>query len=101
LYSAEIIVGKGVLGRESHCAHQCLTRSLEVVLGPLKIAEIPVCVLHERVQANGRLVLGTGLRALAQASEDDPSKIVDSRIVGVLAFSGGKFYERCLRSILL
>jgi hypothetical protein len=71
------------------------------VLGPRKVPQIPVRVLQERVQANGLLVLGTSLRVLAQASEDDPSKIVDSRVIGVLAFCGGKFYERFLRSILL
>jgi hypothetical protein len=101
LHSAEIIVGKRVLGRERHCAHKCLPRSLEVVLGPLKVPEIPVRVLQERVQADGLLVLGTSLGVLAQASEDDPSKIVDSRVVRVLAFGGGKFHERCLGSILL
>ena len=79
-------MGKRVLGRESHRVQECLTRSLEVMLSPLKVAEIPVGILYERVQANGFLVLGSSLRALAQAGEHNPPEIVDSGVLCVLAF---------------
>jgi len=81
-------MGKRVLGRESHRAQECRTRSLEVVFSPLQVPEIPVRILHERVQANGLLVLGSSLRRLAQAGQYNPPEIVDTGVVGVLAFCG-------------
>ena len=80
---------------------QRLPRWLDVVVGPFEEPEISVGILHPRVQANSFPVLSGSFGTLTQASQRDPAKIVDSRIVRLFAFCGGQLYERLLQSILL
>src|SRR5258708_25902841 len=86
LHTPEIIMGKGVRGREFHCSYQCLMCELEVVIGPFEEPKISVGVFHPRIQTNGFPVLGSSFGTLAQAGRHAPTKIVNSRVVRLPAF---------------
>src|ERR1700687_74875 len=62
LHPPEIVMGKRILGGEFDGTYECLTRWLEVVVGPFEKPKISVGILHPRVQTNGFPVLGSSFR---------------------------------------
>ena len=67
-------------GREIEGMQQRLASLLEMMFGPLKESQVAIRILQPRVQPNRFSILGSGFCILAEAGEDDPTKIMHARI---------------------
>src|SRR5271169_837059 len=94
-------MGERVAGCEFHSALQSVASWFELVFGPFEESEISVRIFHARVQANGFPILSRRLGVLAETGKGNPAKIVNARIVRMVALRCRQLFESIRITIVL
>lgn len=79
---------------------QALAGVLEVVLGPLEEAQVPVGVFHGGVEADGFPVLAGGFGPTIQAGEYNTAEVADAGVLGMFSLGTGQRLESGLDVIV-
>ena len=70
------------------------------MFGPPEKTEIAIRIFQSWIEAN-RFDIGGSFGILAQLDKQDPTKVTNACVIGMLAFRGGELFEGILRPILL